>query len=68
MEIIFIGIICLATVLAAVLYMLPGIIAGARGAENENKIYAVNFFLGWTVLGWIAALAWAVTDAPRAKA
>ena len=27
--------------------------------------FLLNFFFGWTVIGWFWALIWAVTDKPR---
>lgn len=42
-----------------VLYFLPSLI-GAR-KRNTNAIFALNLLLGWTVIGWIAALVWALT-------
>jgi hypothetical protein len=29
-----------------------------------NKIVAINFFYGWTGLGWLLAGIWALTDEP----
>lgn len=46
---------------AAFAYFLPTIIAAARGHHNGGAVFALNLLLGWTVLGWIAALVWAVT-------
>lgn len=46
-------------------HFLPAIIAGVRRAQNFWWILAVNFFLGWTVLGWIAALIWSIRDMPE---
>jgi hypothetical protein len=44
-------------------YFLPSIIG--RKKRNARAIIVVNILLGWTVLGWIAALTWAMTnDAP----
>ena len=37
-------------------YMLPWAIAATRGKSNAGMIGIVNFFAGWTVIGWIAAL------------
>lgn len=37
-------------------YMLPWAVAASRGKSNSTAIGLVNFFAGWTVLGWIAAL------------
>jgi hypothetical protein len=43
------------------LYMLPWAIAATRGKANSLAVALVNFFLGWTVIGWIAALVMACT-------
>lgn len=48
-------------VVAAGLYFLPGIIASRRGASSTTGIVLLNILLGWTVLGWIASLIWAVS-------
>jgi hypothetical protein len=37
-------------------YMLPWAIAATRGKSNHVAIGLVNFFLGWSVIGWIVAL------------
>lgn len=42
------------------LYFLPLIIAIQRGHSNALGIGLLNFFLGWTLLGWIGALIWSV--------
>ena len=41
-------------------YFLPSIIALARQKRNLLSIVLLNFFLGWTAIGWIVALVWAV--------
>ena len=46
------------------LYFLPGIVAQARGHKSAGGIAILNFFLGWTALGWIIALVWACS-APK---
>lgn len=40
-------------------YMLPTIEAWLRKSNNLPAIAAVNFFLGWSLLGWVGALVWA---------
>jgi hypothetical protein len=46
-------------------YFLPSIIALARSKRDITAIVLLNLFLGWTVIGWIVALVWAVkTDVP----
>jgi len=43
------------------LYFLPTIIASGRHAYERGAIAMVNLFFGWTFLGWIVALIWAIT-------
>ena len=48
-----------------VMYFLPSIIALARSKRDILAIFLLNFFLGWSVIGWVVALIWAVKhDAP----
>ena len=47
------------------LYPLPLIIARKRGHPNVNSIIVVNLLLGWTFIGWVAALVWAVSSFRR---
>lgn len=32
------------------------------GKKHASGIIILNVFLGWTLLGWVAALVWAVSD------
>lgn len=41
-------------------YFLPAIIAYRRHKANRAAILAVNLFLGWTFLGWVFSLIWAL--------
>ena len=43
------------------LYLLPTIIVLARRKKNVVGPILVNVLLGWTVIGWIVALIWALT-------
>ena len=47
------------------LYFLPTIVADQRRVRHLAGILILNLFLGWTMLGWIGALIWAVSDAPK---
>ena len=48
-----------------VMYFLPSLIALARSKRDIAGIVLLNFFLGWTMIGWVIALVWAVkTDMP----
>lgn len=52
------------TVSMIVLYFVPTI--AARKKKDRDAILAINFFLGWTVIGWVVALAWALkSEEPR---
>ncbi len=53
-------------VIAAVIYFLPSFIALRRRYHNATAILVLNIFLGWTFLGWVAALVWASTE-PRPR-
>jgi hypothetical protein len=47
------------------MYFLPTILAFARNKRDTMGILLLNFFLGWTMIGWVVALVWAVkTDVP----
>ena len=60
----------LVLVLLAGLYFLPFLIATQRKHHQQNSILILNLFLGWTFIGWVIALAMAVshTDAATAPA
>jgi hypothetical protein len=45
-----------------VLYFLPAIIG--RNKHNATGIFLLNFFLGWTVIGWVIAFIWACAAQP----
>jgi hypothetical protein len=46
--------------LALFLYFLPWFVATRRNHRNEAAILIVNLLLGWSLLGWVAALVWAL--------
>lgn len=43
------------------LYFLPAIVAAFRKHRNKAPIFLLNLLLGWTVVGWVAALVWSAT-------
>lgn len=48
-----------------VLYFLPAIIAFGRSKRDAVSILVLNLLLGWTAIGWVVALVWALkADAP----
>ena len=43
-----------------VIYFLPSFIANSNGKKDASAIVVLNLFLGWTMLGWLIALIWAM--------
>ena len=41
-------------------YFVPFIVARSRAVNNVPQIFVLNLFLGWTLLGWVLALIWAL--------
>jgi hypothetical protein len=53
--------------LPLVMYFLPSLIALARSKRDLLSIFLLNLFLGWSVIGWVVALVWALKhDVPVA--
>ncbi len=46
------------------LYLLPCIVATTRRNPHSASIAVINIFLGWTLIGWVVALAWALMPVP----
>lgn len=47
------------------LYMLPWAVAATRGKSNQGVIGLLNFFLGWSFIGWVVALVMACSAEPK---
>jgi hypothetical protein len=48
------------------LYFLPAILG--RGKADAAGIFLLNLFLGWTLIGWVLALLWAISSDNRPAA
>lgn len=46
------------------IYFVPTIVANMQKHKNVVAIAALNLLLGWTVIGWVGALVWALIDSP----
>ena len=46
------------------LYFAPAIIGAMRKVPSLGSVCVVNFFLGWTLIGWVVALAMAARSVP----
>ena len=42
------------------LYIVPTILAFSRTHHYRWRIFGINLFLGWSVIGWLGSFAWAV--------
>jgi hypothetical protein len=58
-------VIILVAIAAFIIHFLPAFIAGKRHSKNFVWILLINIFFGWTLIGWIVALVWALNDTPR---
>lgn len=52
----------IAVFMALAFYLIPTIIAFSRGHASKWAIFAVNFLLGWSVIGWGWAFIWALAN------
>jgi hypothetical protein len=43
-----------------IIYFIPSF--WAMDKRNTGAIFALNLFLGWTFVGWVGALIWAIMD------
>jgi hypothetical protein len=43
-------------------YLAPWSIAYARHHQKQTPIFLINLLLGWTLIGWLAALIWAFSS------
>jgi hypothetical protein len=51
------------TLLAVAMYLLPLIIGLARRVPDVGSVAVLNILLGWTLVGWVLALALAMRSA-----
>lgn len=54
--------------LAVAVYLLPAGLALYRDCKSTVWIVLVDFCLGWTIIGWFAALGWAASGKVRPAA
>lgn len=47
--------------LMILIYFIPSFVALDNKKKNKGAIFATNLFLGWTFVGWVVALVWALT-------
>jgi len=50
------------------IYLMPTMFAASHKHHNTMAIFVINLFLGWTLVGWVVALAWAFTKPAQGRA
>jgi hypothetical protein len=58
-------VIILICVFGFIIHFLPTFIAANRHVQNFWWIFLINLFFGFTVIGWVIALVWALRDRSR---
>lgn len=54
--------------LSLAFYFVPALLAGSRHHPRTTAVALTNLLLGWTLIGWIACLVWALSEpAPAAQ-
>lgn len=48
--------------LLSVIYWSPTLVGAVRQRKSIAGIAILNGYLGWTFIGWVIALVWAVVD------
>lgn len=43
-------------------YFVPTTVAIYKNRKNTGAIFVLNFFLGWTLIGWVVAFVWAMAE------
>lgn len=46
------------------LYFLPTVVAVGRRHRNWGALFMLNLLAGWTIVGWVICLVWAVVRDP----
>lgn len=52
-------------ILITFMYWLPSIVGRHRGVPNLGSVAVINLFLGWTLIGWVVAMAMASRSIPE---
>jgi Superinfection immunity protein len=49
-------------VVGAILYFVPTVLAWWMHVKSARAIFYVNLVFGWTIVGWIVAVMWAMAE------
>lgn len=61
-EILGVFLLIITLMICLFLYMLPTLISYYNKDKNTAWIFVLNLLLGWSTIGWIVALIWAVIE------
>ena len=67
MTIISIIVVIAMFIISILIYFLPSTLAYRKQHSNKTAILILNLFLGWTLIGWVGALVWAVSTNEETK-
>jgi len=56
----FVALLLAACIVAMAVYALPVLLAWSMGSPHRTAITLMDLLLDWSIIGWIAALIWAV--------
>lgn len=59
-AIVIVVLMILASTAGLLLYLLPAVVAMARGHRDTLAITALTVLLGWSLIGWAVALVWSL--------
>jgi hypothetical protein len=62
------GHVVVAFILLTALYFVPSIVGYVRKVPNIGSVVVINVFLGWSLIGWVVALAMAARSVPARQA
>ncbi|MFW6246950.1 MAG: superinfection immunity protein [bacterium] len=49
-------------IISLLIYFIPSFLVLSKKSKRGDAIVVLNLFLGWTLLGWVGALIWAMLD------
>ena len=62
----FDGLVTVLLIVGVLLYFVPFVVAVQRDHNQRTAIGVLNLLLGWTFVGWVVALVWALIVTPKA--
>jgi hypothetical protein len=58
------GVVFVIIIFGGALYFLPTIVGAVRKVPNLGSVVVINVFLGWSLIGWVVAMAMAARSTP----